>query len=81
MIDITSQPLASRADRKINLGAGERPAILGDQMLWWIMNDRGNQHTRTDTPPMGVEVHGTAFAFNTAGAIGNTTFYKYRIMY
>ncbi len=81
MIDLTDQPLASRVDRKVNLGAGERPAILGDQMLWWIMNDRGNQHTRTDTPPMGVEVHGTAFAFNTAGAIGNTTFYKYRIMY
>jgi len=80
-IDLTDQPLASRVDRKINLGAGERPAILGDQMLWWIMNDRGNQHTRTDTPPMGVEVHGSAFAFNTAGAIGNTTFYKYRIQY
>ena len=81
LIDLTDQPLASRVDRKINLPAGERPAILGDQMLWWIMNDRGNQHTRTDTPPMGVEVHGSAFAFNTAGAIGNTTFYKYRIMY
>ena len=81
MIDLTDQPLASRVDRKINLGAGERPAVLGDQMLWWIMNDRGNQHTRTDTPPMGVEVHGSAFAFNTAGAIGNTTFYKYRIRY
>ena len=80
-IDLTDQPLGSRSDRKINLAAGERPAILGDQMLWWIMNDRGNQHNRTDTPPMGVEVHGSAFAFNTAGAIGNTTFYKYRIMY
>ncbi len=80
-IDLTSQPLASRVDRKINLAAGERPDILGDMMLWWVMNDRGNQHTRTDTPPMGVEVHGSAFAFNTAGAIGNTTFYKYRIQY
>ena len=81
LIDMVDQPLASRVDRKINLGAGERPAILGDQMLWWVMNDRGNQHTRTDTPAMGVEVHGTAFAFNTSGAIGNTTFYKYRIFY
>ncbi len=80
-IDLTGQPLASRVDRKINLAAGERPLILGDQMLWWVMNDRGNQHTRTDTPAMGVEVHGSAFAFNTAGAIGNTTFYRYRIMY
>ncbi|MBO6575404.1 MAG: T9SS type A sorting domain-containing protein [Rhodothermales bacterium] len=81
LIDLVDQPLASRVDRKVNLGAGERPAILGDQMLWWIMNDRGNVHTRTDTPPMGVEAHVSAFAFNTAGAIGNTTFYKYRIFY
>ena len=81
LIDVLDQPLASRVDRKINLAAGERPAILGDQMLWWIMNDRGNVHQRTDAPPMGVEVHGTAFAFNTAGAIGNTTFYKYKIIY
>jgi len=80
-IDLTGQPLASRVDRKINLAAGERPAILGDQLLWWVMNDRGNQHTRTGSPPMGVEVHGSAFAFNTAGALGNTTFYKYRILY
>jgi hypothetical protein len=80
-IDLTSQPLASRVDRKINLPAGERPAILGDQMAWWINNDRGNQHNRTDTPPMGVEVHGSAFAFFTSGALGNVTFYKYRIFY
>lgn len=81
LIDLVDQPLASRVDRRINLGAGERPAILGDQMLWWVMNDRGNVHNRTDTPPMGVEAHVSAFAFNTAGAIGNTTFYKYRIFY
>ncbi len=81
LLDMVGQPLVSRVDRVINLAAGERPAILGDQMLWWVMNDRGNQHTRTDTPAMGVEVHGSAFAFNTAGAIGNTTFYKYRIFY
>ena len=80
-IDLTGQPLASRVDRKINLAAGERPEILGDQMLWWIMNDKGNTHDRSSTPPMGVEVHGSAFAFNTAGALGNTTFYKYRILY
>jgi hypothetical protein len=81
LIDLTSQPLASRLDRKINLGSGERPAILGDQMLWWVMNDRGNVHNATDTPPIGLEAHVSAFAFNTAGAIGNTTFYKYRLFY
>ena len=80
-IDMTDQALPARIDRRINLAAGERPDILGDQMLWWIMNDRGNQHNTSDTPAMGVEVHGSAFAFNTAGALGSTTFFKYRIQY
>lgn len=72
---------AERVNRSINLGAGERPLILGDQMLWWIMNDLGNTHARTGGLPIGLEVHVSAFAFNTSGAIGNTTFYRYRMFY
>ncbi|MDX1547071.1 MAG: hypothetical protein R3247_08795, partial [Rhodothermales bacterium] len=81
--ELLQLPLAQRVNRTIDLAAGERPAILGDQSIWWIMNDRGNQHLApsADTPPIGVEVHGMAFAFNTSGAIGNTTFYKYNIFY
>ena len=78
--DITV-PLADRVNRVIDLAAGERPAILGDMTLWWVMNDRGNIHEATDAAPIGLEVHGTAFAFNTAGDIGNTTFYKYNMFY
>ena len=74
--DILQQPLAQRVNRVIDLGAGERPAMIGDQMLWWIMNDRGNVHRMSDTSPIGLEVHATAFAFNHPGHIGNTTFYK-----
>ncbi len=78
--DITV-PLADRVNRVVDLAGGERPAILGDMTLWWVMNDRGNIHEATDAAPIGLEVHGTAFAFNTAGDIGNTTFYKYNIFY
>ncbi|MFK7846092.1 MAG: T9SS type A sorting domain-containing protein [Rhodothermales bacterium] len=74
-------PLASRADRVIDLAAGERPAILGDMSVWWVMNDRGNLHEATDAAPIGLEIHGLAFAFNIAGDIGNTTFYKYNMFY
>lgn len=74
-------PLAQRGSRTIDLAAGERPALLGDQTIWWVMNDRGAVHESTDAPPIGVEVHGTAFGFNTAGDIGNTTFYKFNIIY
>ncbi len=74
-------PLMQRVNRKIDLVAGERPALLGDQSIWWIMNDRGNEHRAdgSDTPPIGLEVHAMAFAFNTDGDLGNTTFYKYNL--
>ena len=79
--DILQQPLAERIDRVIDLEAGERPAIIGDQMLWWIMNDRGNVHNHSDTPPIGLEVHGMAFALDQPGDIGNMTFYKANLYY
>ncbi len=82
-ISILDQPLSQRINRVIDLPAGERPAILGDQSIWWVMNDRGNEHvvSGADTPPIGLEVHVTAFAFNTAGDIGNSTFYRYNFFY
>ena len=44
VIALLDQPLDARGDRVIDLAAGERPAILGDQSIWWVMNDRGNEH-------------------------------------
>ncbi len=79
--EVLALPLAQRISRVVDLAGGERPDVTGDQSLWWIMNDRGNVHNATDTPPIGLEVHGFAFAFNQAGDIGNTTFYKYNVFY
>ena len=64
-----------------NLAGGDRPDILGDQMAWWIMNDVGAVHENTGTPPIGLEIRVSAFAFNLAGDLGNTTFYKYELTY
>ena len=59
---------------------GDRPEILGDQMIWWILNDRGNTHTRFDTIPIGIEIRASAFAFGPGwGFVQNTTFYRYKI--
>ena len=58
---------------------GDRPKLLGDQQLWWIMNDLGGTHPVSDTEPMQVEVRATAFAFDAPGAVGNSTFYRYLI--
>ncbi len=64
-----------------NLEGGDLPGILGDQSVWWVMNDAGNLHLTTETPPMGLEIQALAFSFNQAGALGNSTFYKYNMIY
>ncbi len=81
VIALLDQPLDARGDRVIDLAAGERPAILGDQSIWWVMNDRGNEHLPYGTPPIGLEVHAMAFAFKVPGPIGDATFYKYDLFY
>ena len=64
-----------------NLAGGDRPDLIGDQAVWWIMNDVGNTHNYTRSPPIGVEVRVHAFAFHRADALGETTFYKYNVTY
>ena len=64
-----------------NLAGGDRPDLIGDQAVWWIMNDVGNTHRNTQAAPIGVEVQVHAFAFNRADALGNTTFFKYNVTY
>ncbi|NBC18202.1 MAG: hypothetical protein GVY18_12900, partial [Bacteroidetes bacterium] len=64
-----------------NLAGGDRPEVLGDQTLFWVMNDAAGPHLTTLTPPMGLEARVTAFAFNTADALNNTTFYKYEFVH
>ena len=63
-----------------NLAGGDLPELFGDQRLWWIMNDRGNEHTSTLTKPIGMEVHASSHAFLHQGFVGNTTFYSYTLI-
>ncbi|MFK7972236.1 MAG: T9SS type A sorting domain-containing protein [Bacteroidia bacterium] len=55
--------------------AGDYPRIRGDQAIWWVINDKGDVHTETGGEPIGVEIHMMAFAFTTANAVNNMTFY------
>ena len=64
-----------------NLAGGDRPDLIGDQAVWWVMNEVGNAHRNTQAAPIGVEVRVHAFAFNRADALGNTTFFKYNVTY
>ena len=63
-----------------NLNAGDRPEIIGDQALWWVMNDVGNVHANTLSPPIGVEVRVLAFSFARADALNDVTFYQYTVV-
>ncbi|NQV71712.1 T9SS type A sorting domain-containing protein [bacterium] len=58
---------------------GDYPEILGDQMHWWVMNDAGNLHIRTQSNPLGVEARVSAFAFGSQSNLKNVTFYRYEI--
>ena len=48
-------------------------------MLYWTMNDMAGLHAFSDTTGVGLEVTGSAFAFEAAGLVGNTTFYRYHL--
>ncbi|WP_420455398.1 hypothetical protein [Rubrivirga sp.] len=65
----------------LDLAAGFRPDIIGDQAVWWVMNDNGNTHGWSGAAPLEVEVRAHAFAFSTADALNNTTFYRYQFIY
>jgi hypothetical protein len=78
-VALSDLPFQERRHRLIDLESGERPDLVGDQMIWWVMNDLGNVHESTGSAPLGVEVQGLAYAFDTPGPVGNATFYRYTI--
>ena len=63
---------------------GDYPSIMGDQSVWWVINDRGaedNIHAEADNSvPLQFEVQMEAYAFNCLPALQNHTFYKARII-
>ncbi|MCK5147108.1 T9SS type A sorting domain-containing protein [bacterium] len=55
--------------------------VIGDQMLWSVYNDLGNEHMNLfERPPIGVEVQQTTWAYDRPGALGKTIFIRYRII-
>ena len=64
-----------------NLQGGDRPALIGDQMFWWVMNDAAGEHKLSHSLPVGMEVRVTAFAYGKPGPVGNTTFFRYTFVY
>lgn len=61
--------------------AGDYPVIKGDQCIFFILNDTRRQHTETGGEPMGIEIHGMAYAFDCSSdsALLYTTFLHYDV--
>ena len=65
-----------------NLAGGDQPAIVGEQMAWWVMNDAGNEHRWSRVSPVRIEARVSAFAApSTVPALHQATFYRYRLTY
>jgi hypothetical protein len=66
------------------IGVSDDNGILtqnfADQMIFWVINDNGNIHGRTGGTPMGVQVNCLAFAYQTADALNDMTFYTFEIV-
>jgi len=64
---------------KDNLGVC-KARVFGDETLWWVYNDNGNNHVSTGGKAIGMEIRAQAFAFKTTDEINNMTFYNYQLI-
>jgi hypothetical protein len=51
-----------------------------DEMVFWVMNDKGNVHTASNCSPIGIQVNELAFAFQSTDEVNQMTFYTYNII-
>lgn len=66
-------------DNVYNALDGDYPDIKGDQMLWWVFNDNTFQKTISNSDPMKVEIHASAYAYQCA-ELSKVTFLSFKIM-
>jgi len=62
--------------------AGDYPLIRGNMALFFVFNDVRSPNTESGGTPLGIEVHGMAYAFNqpTNPMLHNTIFLHYDII-
>ncbi len=56
---------------------GDYPSILGDQMLFWVFNDKFGVK-QSGSVGIGLEIHALAYAYNCPD-LNNVTFLNYRV--
>ncbi len=71
------------SDQGAPLDSLGNPLLLGDQTCWSVFNDADpDRHNNRagSTPPLGLEVQHTAFAYDRSGALGKVIYMKYLII-
>ncbi len=58
---------------------GDYPCIVGDQALWWVMNDAG-PHEESNGRPLGMQVEAMAYAFDCSQTVCPDTSLEYTTM-
>lgn len=64
----------------LNSLTGLEEGSFADQMIFWVINDNGNTHGRSNGVELGVQVNCLAFAFQTSDELNDMTFYTYEIL-
>lgn len=71
-------------DGVYNPELGEYPNMeepgRGDQVVWWVFNDRGNSKLQTKSESIGLEIQTSAFAFSTKDFLNDATFFDYKVI-
>jgi hypothetical protein len=53
---------------------------FADEMIFWVMNDKGNVHTASNGAAIGIQVNALAFAFQDVNIVNDMTFYTYNVI-
>ncbi len=59
---------------------GDYPDILGDQYIWWVFNDMGNNKLQSNTNSIGMEVQTSAFAYSSKDYLNDASFVFYKLI-
>jgi hypothetical protein len=59
---------------------GDYPAIKGDEMAWFVFNDRGPTHNQTNSQGMKLEIQGSVYGYKRNSLIDNVIYYDYKII-
>jgi len=61
---------------------GDYPIFCGSECIYFIFNDKANVHSESGGQPIGLEIHGMLYGFESSDntMLQNTVFLKYKII-